>query len=183
MNTTATTRAGAILLALIASAGACSERDAPAPTTAPKGAPDATRAPEFDWRSVLTADPIESRDLGDGLRIHILAVGEAAAPIAAPGDTVEIAFRASHIATDAPPVEFDSSDTRGGPLRVPLEPGAAVAGLLRGLEGLRVGDVARIEIPAELGYGAAGRGPIPGNAALVFEVWVQAVTPGAAPTP
>jgi peptidylprolyl isomerase len=176
MTTTATTRAAPILLALLAGAGACSEREASAPTPAPQTPPPQTPAPEFDWRSVLAGDPIESRDLGDGLLVHILSVGEAAAPVARAGDTAEIEFRASHFTADAAPVEFDSSAKRGGPLRVPLTDGSAVPGLLRGLEGLRVGDVARIEIPANLGYGAAGRGPIPGNAALVFEVWVRDVT-------
>ena len=37
-----------------------------------------------------------------------------------------------------------------------------------------------IEIPSALGYGEAGRAPIPGNAALEFEVWVKQIERGAA---
>lgn len=178
MTTTALLRAVLLACAITPGVGACGERaesDAAPKQSGAQGGADPARAPDFDWRSVVSGDPIETRDLGDGLIIRILSVGEAAAPVVLAGDTVEIEFRASHFAKDAAPVEFDSSTKRGGPMRVPLIEGSAVPGLLRGLEGLRVGDVARIEIPSELGYGSAGRGPIPANATLVFEVWVRAI--------
>ena len=40
----------------------------------------------------------------------------------------------------------------------------------RGLPGSLIGEVVELTIPPELGYGAQGRGPIPPNATLVFEI-------------
>jgi FKBP-type peptidyl-prolyl cis-trans isomerase FkpA len=45
-----------------------------------------------------------------------------------------------------------------------------VTGFSQGVVGMRVGGQRRIIVPPELGYGAAGRDPVPGNATLVFEV-------------
>lgn len=175
MNRALATIPAAIALALLASA--CG-KSSPAPTPPPASAPVATPAePVFDWAAAFAPEPIETRDLGDGLVVRVHAAGDIAAAPAAAGDTIEIAFRARRAVADGPEIEFDSSDRRGAPLRVPLTDGSAVPGLLRGLEGLRAGDVARIEIPPELGYGKAGRGQIPADARLVFDVRVVAVSP------
>ena len=45
-----------------------------------------------------------------------------------------------------------------------------IPGFSQGVVGMRVGGQRRIVVPPDLGYGAAGRDAIPGNATLVFEV-------------
>ena len=40
---------------------------------------------------------------------------------------------------------------------------------------MKEGDKWRLIVPSELGYGANGSGPIPGNTTLVFEVELIAV--------
>lgn len=177
MNRAVATIPAAIAIALLASA--CGKSASPPPSpSAPAPAPVSTpAAPVFDWAAAFASEPIEIRDLGDGLVVRVHAAGDAASTPAAAGDTIEIAFRARRAVADGPEIEFDSSDRRGAPLRVPLIDGSAVPGLLRGLEGLRAGDVARIEIPPSLGYGKAGRGQIPADARLVFDVRVIAVSP------
>jgi len=64
---------------------------------------------------------------------------------------------------------FDSSYARGQPAEFPLA--AVVPGWQEGLQLLKPGDEASLQIPAALGYGAQGAPPdIPPNADLRFKV-------------
>lgn len=45
-----------------------------------------------------------------------------------------------------------------------------IAGFKEGVMNMKVGEKARLFIPAHLAYGEAGRGPIPANANLVFDI-------------
>lgn len=44
-----------------------------------------------------------------------------------------------------------------------------------GLQGMKVTGTRRLLIPPEYGYGAAGNGPVPGNANLLFNITLQQV--------
>ena len=67
--------------------------------------------------------------------------------------------------------KFDSSRDRGEPIEFPLGVGYVIAGWDQGIAQLRVGDKAKLTIPASLGYGEAGvPGVIPGGATLIFDV-------------
>lgn len=63
---------------------------------------------------------------------------------------------------------FDSSYARGSPATFPL--GRLVKGWQLAIPQMGVGETIEIAVPADLAYGPVGRGPIPGNATLVFKV-------------
>jgi len=68
--------------------------------------------------------------------------------------------------------KFDSSLDKGEPIEFELKtgPGGVVAGWVEGLQQMHVGDKWRLFIPPELGYGSRGKGPVPPNAVMIFEV-------------
>ena len=67
--------------------------------------------------------------------------------------------------------KFDSSKDRGQPFDFPLDAGHVIKGWDQGVQGMKIGGVRTLVIPAALGYGARGAGGvIPPNATLIFEV-------------
>ena len=69
--------------------------------------------------------------------------------------------------------EFDSSYRRNEPATFPLR------GLIRAWQlavpMMAVGDTIEIAVPAAMGYGPVGRGPIPGGATLLFKIELLAI--------
>ncbi len=66
--------------------------------------------------------------------------------------------------------KFWSSLDTGEKLTFTLGAGQMIKGWDQGLPGTLIGEVRELIIPPSLGYGESGRGPIPPNATLVFEV-------------
>lgn len=85
-----------------------------------------------------------------------------------PGATVTIHYRG--VLLDG--TEFDAS-FGGEPVTFPLA--GLIEGWQEGIPGMREGGRRLLVIPPELGYGAAGGGPIPPDATLLFVVDVLEV--------
>ena len=71
--------------------------------------------------------------------------------------------------------KFDSSKDRNDPFQFPLGAGHVIRGWDEGVQGMKVGGKRTLHIPASLAYGKYGRGPIPPNSGLVFDVELEKV--------
>ncbi len=66
---------------------------------------------------------------------------------------------------------FDESRSHDNPFSFEIGAGQVISGWEQGVSGMKVGEVRKLTIPPELGYGARGAGDaIPPNATLVFEI-------------
>lgn len=66
--------------------------------------------------------------------------------------------------------KFDSSVDRGQPIDFPVGKGQVIKGWEEALLSMKKGEKRVLIIPPQLGYGPSGRGPIPPNAYMVFDV-------------
>ncbi len=79
--------------------------------------------------------------------------------------------------------KFDSSVDRGQPFEFTQGRHMVIPGWDEGFDGMRVGGKRRLFIPWQLAYGAAGRGPIPPKADLIFDIELIAQLDPNAPPP
>ena len=72
---------------------------------------------------------------------------------------------------------FDASRSRDQPFSFNIGAGQVIQGWEQGVTGMKVGEMRRLTIPADLGYGATGAGGIiPPHATLVFDIELLGVT-------
>ena len=88
------------------------------------------------------------------------------------GKTVTVHYSGYLYAPKSPKGHGPQFDTSVGnaPFTFPLGMGAVIKGWDDGVAGMKVGGKRTLIIPAELGYGARGAGPIPPNSNLIFDV-------------
>jgi FKBP-type peptidyl-prolyl cis-trans isomerase FkpA len=134
--------------------------------------PAAERDADFHNRQFLhlyALSPTDGwRQTPSGLRYRKLS-GSADGPRPKPTDMVTIHYVGRFI--DG--TQFDSSVERGEPATFPLP--RLIRGWQEGVPLMSVGDRFEFAIPYHLAYGAAGRGPIPGGATLLFTIDLIAI--------
>ena len=99
-----------------------------------------------------------------GLKYVVVAEGAGETP--APGAMVKVHYTGKLL--DG--TKFDSSVDRGTPIDFPVGQGRVIKGWDEALLSMKKGEQRVLIIPANLGYGPSGRGPIPPNATMVFDV-------------
>ena len=108
--------------------------------------------------------------MSDSLQIE--NIREGAGDEAVAGKTVTVHY----VGTLTNGSKFDSSRDRGAGFTFRLGAGQVIAGWDQGVAGMRVGEVRKLTIPPELGYGDSGFPPvIPPRSTLVFEVELLSV--------
>lgn len=109
--------------------------------------------------------------LADGLQYKVVHAGDAAGASPKKGDDIKINYEGTLLSGEV----FDSSFKRGPPDVMPLE--QLVPGWMEALPKMHVGDEWILYLPAKLGYGERGQGPIPPNSVLVFRIQLLGVLP------
>ena len=102
------------------------------------------------------------KTLPSGLQYKILAEGSGKTPKAT--DEITVNYKGSLVDGS----EFDNSYKRGVPASFRLD--KVIRGWTEALQLMKEGSKWQLFIPPELGYGERGAGPVPPNAALIFEV-------------
>ncbi|MCP4572242.1 MAG: FKBP-type peptidyl-prolyl cis-trans isomerase [bacterium] len=102
------------------------------------------------------------------VQMDILTAGEG--ETAALGDRLSVHYTGWFWKDGAPGNKFDSSHDRGRPYQLTLGAGQVIFGWEIALEGLKTGTTARVIIPPSLAYGKNGRGSIPAESTLMFEM-------------
>ena len=108
------------------------------------------------WPDAITTE--------SGLKYVIVAEGAGDTPKS--GDMVKVHYTGKLL--DG--TKFDSSVDRGAPIDFPVGQGQVIKGWDEALLTMKKGEKRVLIIPANLGYGPSGRGPIPPNATMVFDV-------------
>lgn len=150
---------GALLaLSLLLPLTACGEEQAATGSSDTEVTTDLSVAPEV---------PASDDEPPTDLVVDDVVVGEG--DEAVPGSTVEVKYVGAFYETGE---EFDSSWSRGEDTTLPvtLGSGGVIPGFDQGITGMQEGGRRMVTIPSELGYGASGAGPIPGDATLVFVI-------------
>ena len=112
------------------------------------------------------------RTLPSGLQYIVVRSGAAEGVRPLPGDQIKVHYEGKLLSGEV----FDSSYDRGVPAVMPLD--GLIPGWVEALQLMRPGDEWRIFVPAKLGYGDQGGGPIPPGSTLVFRIELLDVLPG-----
>lgn len=135
------------------------EEDLAAATAAAPGTKP--RDVEFLRRSAASSGVVRR---ASGLQYRVVESGPSRAP--SPGPSTWCRCHARGILTDG--TEFDSTHQGRSPML--LRPEDTVPGLREALSLMREGDRWEIILPCHLGYGQEGAGPVPGGAALIYDL-------------
>ncbi len=155
-------RTGSLALVLVFTIGlaACGSGSKATPTSTPSAATGATAVAG----GIPTVEKVATVIVDSGLRIIDIHVGTGAE--AKLGDTITVQYT-GYLADGT---IFDGPAIHGGPQQYQLAVGSLIQGWIDGVPGMKIGGKRRLVIPSALAYGASGKGQIPPNATLTFDI-------------
>ena len=130
--------------------------------------PDAVPIEETSFASALGVNLAASTRTANGAYYRDLAVGTG--PLVVNGQDLDVRY-SGWLSSGA---LFDSNVGEATLFTFTLGDGDVIEGWDETIPGMRVGGRRQLIIPAYLGYGPFGSGPIPGNAVIVFNVEIVA---------
>ncbi len=149
----------AALIAAIAPAAALAQDE--------DAGPDRSQDAAFQNQQMLALAKLRWQDgwrvLPDGLRLRPIS-GNGSGTHPSVSDTVTLHYEGRLVDGTV----FDSSYERGEPATFPL--GRLIKAWQIAVPQMGVGDTVEIAVPADLGYGPKGKGPIPGGATMFFKI-------------
>ncbi len=143
------------------------------PATAPKPPPPSHK-PKYERDVPEQPHPVDAADYtttSSGLQYFVIQKGSGKEPVQ--GGIVEVEY--TGWLTDG--TMFDSSYKRKTPHRFKLGAGQVVQGWDEAVATMSQGEKRQLRIPPKLGYGKRGRGRIPPDATLVFDVELVGMSP------
>ncbi|MEO8811313.1 MAG: FKBP-type peptidyl-prolyl cis-trans isomerase [Caulobacteraceae bacterium] len=154
-------RIGALAVLAVLSLGACA-----------RAAPPAAAAAAAAFLAKNSAEP-GTHVTATGLQYRVLRSGPQTGPHPRESDEVKVNYEGKLLDGTV----FDSSFQRGAPDVMAV--GRLIPAWTEALQLMRPGDEWRLYVPAGLGYGDKGAGPIPPGAVMVFRLELIAIEPGA----
>ena len=149
-----------VALTVLLTAGCNSSQNAGSDAASTQGATQSAAG-----STTFTPMPAGATTTPSGLKFVDLTVGKGDSP--KPGQICKVHY--TGWLTNGK--KFDSSVDRGQPFEFPIGQGGVIKGWDEGVATMKVGGKRKLEIPPQLGYGAAGAGgDIPPNATLIFDV-------------
>ena len=134
----------------------------------PKGPDAAADGKAFLTRNARAAGVVVT---ASGLQYQVLHAGPVTGLKPKPADEVKVDYEGELLDGQV----FDSSYQRGEPVVMTVR--ELVPGWQEALQRMRPGDEWRVWLPAKLGYGDKGAGPIPPGSVLVFKLDLIDVLP------
>ncbi len=137
-----------------------------------RGASTSTASAKADLLKVEPALPTakgETKTTASGVKYETIKQGTG--PEAKTGQRVKVHYTG----TLDDGKQFDSSRGRGEPFSFVLGERQVIIGWEEGVAGMKVGEQRKLTIPPKVGYGETGKGDIPPNATLHFDVELMGV--------
>ncbi|XP_043104641.1 peptidyl-prolyl cis-trans isomerase FKBP7-like [Puntigrus tetrazona] len=120
---------------------------------------------------------IRANEPNQDLKIEVTFLPENCSQKAKRGDMLNAHYD-GYLAKDGSQFYCSRSTTTGHPHWFVLGVGDVIKGLDLGLDGMCPGEKRKVTVPPSLAYGEKGKGPVPPNATVIFEVELLHITRG-----